>query len=192
MIALSSFIVGFNLLVLLWVRHSYNSITKKQHRIQYAEGTVQTMLEKRYDLIPKLTQIVGKFVEHEQKMLSEMLTHRNALVAGQVHGKEATQLQTTLTNELGQVMIMVDGYPELKADRQFLKLQAAHNEVEEQVAAAKRTFDAAVMSYNNAVVGFPSNLVAKLFGFEPIYFSNVPDSEQEAEPYNELHQLDES
>jgi len=97
---------------------------------------------------------------------------------------EKVQLDQAVSSALGQVMVSVEKYPDLKASQNFLQLQAALNETEEQLAASRRFYNSAVAEYQNAIQQFPSSLIAKKAGMENKTYFSIPDEQKEPVPVN--------
>ena len=151
--------------VLVWLLIVYNTLVSKRNAVKNAESGVDVQLKKRFELIPNLVATVKGYMAHELGLLERLVAIRSeALVADA--GRRAI-----LSGEAGRAMesvfASVEAYPELKASAHVLHLQRSLAEIEEQIAAARRFFNAAVTSYNDTVQSFPASLVAGIFGFAP-------------------------
>lgn len=155
------------LLILVFVIYSigiYNSLVRHKNNVNRSYSTIDVMLKKRYDLIPNLVQSVKQYMTHEKELLSkitELRTH-----TAQQEGAERMKTESQLSSMLGKLNVSIENYPDLKADRNVQQLQAALNEVEEQVAAARSSYNGSVLRLNNKVESFPSSIIARLFGFQ--------------------------
>lgn len=137
----------------------YNSLVRKYNQVDSAFSTIDVQLTQRYDLIPKLVEAVKQYMTHERGLLEDIVRLRSQAAAS--HDiKEKVALDNQLTQRLGQLNVTMENYPQLKASDTFVQLQRSLNEVEEQLAAARRAYNAAVTDYNNTVETFPSSLVA--------------------------------
>ena len=147
----------------LWVLLAYNSLVSRRNDADNAASGVDVQLKKRFDLIPNLVSAVKGYMAHERSLLERLAEIRSeALSAGA--GKRAA-LAEEARGAMETVFAAVENYPELKASANVMHLQRALAETEEQIAAARRFFNAAVTAYNDAVQSFPGSLVARAFGF---------------------------
>ena len=137
-----------------------NGLINARNQADNAFAGIDAMLKKRFDLIPNLVSSVQTYMQHERGVLDE-LTQLRAKALGGGHGPDgAVELDKQATRLIGNVMVAAENYPDLKANTQFLQLQGTLTEVEEQIAAARRAFNAAVTDYNNAIEMFPGSLLA--------------------------------
>lgn len=144
----------------------YNSLVGKKNQVINVFGTIDAMLKKRYDLLPKLISTVKTYMRHERALLEEVTEMRAKAVSGQLSDDEKVDLDNKVTKALGGIMVAVENYPDLKANQNFLQLQGAMNEIEEQISAARRAYNAAVTDYNNAVEMFPTNILASMMSYK--------------------------
>lgn len=144
----------------------YNSLIGKKNTVENAFGSIDVMCKKRYDLIPNLVATVKQYAAHESGTLEKVTALRNQASAGNLSADETVQLNNQLTQALGGLMVQVEAYPELKANENFNQLQRALNETEEQLSAARRTYNAAVTDFNNAVEMFPTNIMAGIMNYK--------------------------
>lgn len=144
----------------------YNGLIAKKNKVEYAFSSIDVMLKKRYDLIPNLVKTVKEYAKHEEKLLTDIVQLRNETMRSDLSDKERFEAEGKLSGMLNRMKIVVENYPDLKANENFLQLQGALNEIEEQISAARRTFNAAVMEYNNGVEMFPSNVFAKAMNLQ--------------------------
>jgi LemA protein len=157
----------------------YNGLVGKRNAVENAFGAVDAILKKRYDLIPNLVAAVQRYLGHERDVLETITGLRAKAVSGNVSSEEAVDLNNRINRAVGKIMVAVENYPDLKASSNFLDLQRSLNEVEEQLSAARRAFNAAVTDLNNAVGMFPGNLVAGAFGFHPRAVFEIPEAERQ-------------
>jgi len=154
-------IIGFIALVVLF---SYNALISRRNAVENAFGSIDVMLKKRYDLIPNLLETAKAYMKHEKETFASITEMRTRTVTGNLPAEEKVQLENLISGMMKNVMVAVESYPELKASEQFTMLQRSWNETEEQISAARRSYNAAVTSYNNAVEQFPSSIFASMFG----------------------------
>jgi len=162
------------LLPLVWVVVQYNTLVGLRNYIAESWSNVDTELKRRYDLIPNLVAAVKGYAAHERAVLERVVELRNRCAAN--HGPVADQAREEgqLVDALKQLFVLVEGYPQLKADQHFLKLQGELVNTENRIQAARRFYNGNVRDYRNKCESFPSNLVAGLFRFRPHDFFSVP------------------
>jgi LemA protein len=142
----------------------YNSLVRRRNAVDQAFGTIDVQLTQRYDLIPKLVETVKQFMGHERSLLEDIVRLRSQAMGGRTTA-EKVNANNELTAALGRLNVQVENYPQLRSSDTFVHLQRSLNEVEEQLAAARRSYNAAVTDYNNAVESFPSSVIAGMGGF---------------------------
>ena len=152
--------LGLLLLVVL----IYNGLIGRRNQADQAFASVDVMLKKRYDLIPNLVASVEKYMVHERGLLTELTELRTRAISGDLSPDLRVSAENALNATLGRLMVSVENYPDLKANQNFLQLQGSLNEVEEQISAARRAYNAAVTDFNNAIQMFPGNLMAGSMG----------------------------
>ena len=147
-------------LFLLIIISVFNSLTNKKNQVANAFGTIDVQLKNRYDLIPNLVATVQQYATHERELLSKITDLRTRALQQNVTPEDRVNLDNQISSALSGLMVAVENYPDLKASQNFIDLQRALNEVESQIAAARRAYNAAVTDYNNAIEMFPGNLMA--------------------------------
>ncbi|NLV19740.1 MAG: LemA family protein [Bacteroidetes bacterium] len=156
----------------------YNSLIRKKNDVENAFASVDVMLKKRYDLIPALVDAVKGYMNYEKDLLKEITELRARALSDNLTGEERVKIENKIRKNLADILVAVENYPDLKANQNFLKLQGAINETEEQLAASRRAFNAAVTVFNNAVEVFPSNVMASLMKYERKTLFDIPESEK--------------
>jgi LemA protein len=169
-------VVAIGLLIIILL---YNSLINKKNQVQNAFGGIDALLKKRYDLIPNLISSVKTYMKHEAGVLTEITELRTKVVSGQLSDDEKINLDNKISKSIGGIMVAVENYPDLKASQNFSKLQAALNEVEEQISAARRAYNAAVTDYNNATEMFPTSFLASLMGYKMKTLFEISETERE-------------
>lgn len=156
----------------------YNSLIGKRNQVDSVFSTVDVMLKKRYDLIPNLVSTVKGYMQHERETL-ERLTQLRTQALSSRSDDEKVAINNQIEGPLRQILVAVENYPDLKASQNFLHLQGTLNEVEEQISAARRAFNAAVLQYNNALQMFPTNILAGMMSMKPrAFFETAPQERQ--------------
>ena len=163
----------------LWLIVQYNSLVSLRNYIRESWSNVDTELRRRYDLIPNLVSTVKGYAAHERELLERVIELRNRCAAN--HGPVADQArdENELVDSLKRLFVLVENYPQLKADQHFLKLQQELINTENRIQAARRFYNGNVRDYRNKCESFPSNLVARMFSFRPEEFFSVPPSVKE-------------
>ncbi|MFZ1311559.1 MAG: LemA family protein [Chitinophagaceae bacterium] len=157
-------VVGIIVLIVIWVISLYNGLVRLRNRRQNAFADIDVQLRQRHDLIPQLVDTVKGYATHEKDLLLKITEARTAAMnATSIDGKIVAEQQ--LSAALQGLKVQVEAYPDLKANQNFLQLQEELSDIENKLAASRRFFNAATTEYNNAVESFPSNLIAKNFGF---------------------------
>jgi len=164
----------------------YNSLVGKKNQVENAFAGMDTMLKKRYDLIPNLVATVKQYMTHEADTLTKVTELRAKATSGTLSSDEKVDLNNRLGKMLGGIMVAVEAYPDLKASENFQQLQRSLNEIEEQLSASRRAFNASVMDFNNAVEMFPTNIVAGMMGYTRRRMFEIPESERENPNVKEL------
>jgi LemA protein len=144
----------------------YNGLVNKRNMVRNAFSTIDVMLKKRHDLIPNLVETVKAFAAHEKDTFERVIALRNQATDPAISESERLKVEGRIGQGLGRLLAISEDYPELKSSDQFLNLQRNLTEIEEQISAARRSFNGAVMGINNSVESFPSNIIAAKFGFE--------------------------
>lgn len=155
----------------------YNTLVRRRNETDNAFGSIDAMLKKRYDLIPNLVETVQKYMEHESTVLKDVTELRSGY-GNDLSNDEKIELHNNISKKIKDVMFLVENYPDLKASRNFLQLQASWNELEEQLSAARRYYNTAVTRYNNSVQTFPSNLIAIPFNFKEKTVFEIEETER--------------
>jgi LemA protein len=158
---------------------TYNRIVRRENQIDEAHGSIQTNLKKRHDLIPNLVSTVQEYADHESETLERVVELRNRAQSGNLTEQERQQVETQLSGALDRLMVQVEDYPDLNASDNFEQLQRSLNEVEEQLSASRRFYNAAVTQYNDSIETFPANVIAKTFNFEERAVFETEEHERE-------------
>ena len=172
------FLVVLGILVVLAIAGvvSYNRFVAQKNLIRDAWANIDTELRRRYDLIPNLVETVRGYASHEREVL-ENVTQARAM-ATQATGSPAEQAaaEGPFVAALRQLFAVVENYPDLKANQNFLALQTELTNTEDRLQTARRFYNANVRDYNRRVQSFPSNLIANMFNFEEEEFFEVDEA----------------
>jgi len=169
-------LAGILLLPAVFVIVQYNALIALKNYLRESWSNVDTELKRRYDLIPNLVAVVKGYAAHERATLERVTELRNRCVANTGSPAQQAVDEKQLVDSLKQLLVVVENYPQLKADQNFLKLQTELVNTEDRIQAARRFYNGNVRDYRNKCETFPSNLVANLFGFqsEGDFFSVPP------------------
>ena len=163
-------------IVIIYIVSIYNALVRLRNHIRDAWSNVDTELTRRYDLIPNLVAAVKGYAAHERETLERVIKLRQACIAdtGSISHQEGTE--KLLVGAMQKLLALVENYPDLKADKNFLELQNELVNTEDRIQAARRFYNGNVRDYRNLREAFPSNLVANKFGFKDHSFFDVEPS----------------
>lgn len=176
------FIIGILVLAVIVVAGIYNSLVSKRNMVRNAFSSIDVYLRKRHDLIPNLVETVKAYATHEQETFTAVIEARNQAASGQLSESQRLQTETQIGSGVQRLFALSENYPDLRSNENFLNLQRNLTEIEEQISAARRAYNAAVLEINNAVETFPSNLLAAAFGFkQQDFFEAAPSARDSVE-----------
>lgn len=158
-------IIGFIFLVGIFF---YNSLIGKKNQVTNAFSAIDVMLKKRFDLIPNLVEVVKQYTSYEQGTLTKIVELRSKASSPNISNAEKADLDAQLSSNVKGLMVNIENYPDLKANTNFINLQTTWTESEEQIAAARRAYNASVTDYNNSIMMFPGSLFAGMLNFQAI------------------------
>ncbi|RPI25942.1 MAG: LemA family protein [Acidobacteria bacterium] len=144
---------------------SYNRLVNLQEQVNSSWAQVDTVLQRRYDLIPNLVNTVKGYAKQEQQVLTEITRLRSQWGEAKTTAERA-QAATGLEGALGRLMVVIENYPELKSNQNFLALQDELAGTENRIAVERRRFNQTVQTYNASLRRFPTNILAGILGFE--------------------------
>ena len=173
------YVIVIAAVLLLFIIVLYNSLVRKKNDVENSFASIDAMLKKRYDLIPNLVATVKEYMKHEKTLLAELTELRTKAVSGKIAEDDRVELENKIVKNMSGIMVAVENYPDLKANQNFLQLQSSWNEVEEQISASRRAFNAAVTNYNNGVETFPSNIMAGIMSYKRRRLFEIPDEERQ-------------
>ena len=174
-------IIAIVVLISIWLISLYNGLVKLRNRRQNAFADIDVQLRQRHDLVPQLVETVKGYATHERELLMRITEARSAAMAAHTID-DKIKAEEQLTAALQGLKVQVEAYPDLKANQNFLQLQEELSDIENKLAASRRFFNGATTEYNNAVESFPSNLIARNFGFlREIFFDLGGDTRKQME-----------
>lgn len=176
-------VVGIVVLLILipymYLKGTYNSLVTMDESVKGAWAQVENQLQRRYDLIPNLVETVKGYAAHEKEVFVKV-TEARSKVAGAANIGEKIQANNQLSSALSRLMVVVERYPELKANTNFIRLQDELAGTENRISVERRRFNETVKVFNIKIRSFPTNIIAGIFGFEKAAFFEVPKERQEA------------
>lgn len=155
----------------------YNSLIGKKNQVTNAFSAIDVMLKKRFDLLPNLIETVKQYTKYEGDTLTKVVELRSKANSNDLSNDQKLDIDKQLSTGVRNLMLTVESYPDLKANQNFLNLQTTWTESEEQIAAARRTYNAAVTDYNDAIMMFPGNIFAGMLNYQQI--SVLSNTEEE-------------
>ena len=159
----------------------YNGLVRLRNAVKNAWSQIDVQLKRRHDLIPNLVETVKGYAGHERETLEAVIQARSAAVSAKGVGEQA-QAESNLSGALGRLMLIVEQYPDLKANQNFLALQEELTSTENKIGFARQFYNDSAMGYNNKREMFPSNIVAGMFNFEKAEFFEIEDAAERAVP----------
>jgi len=169
-VVLGAFIVG-----------AYNGLVRLRNQVKEAWAQVDVQLKRRFDLIPNLMETVKGYMNHERETL-ESVTQARAAVAGAGSMGDRAEAEGMLGMALGRLFAVAESYPDLKASQNFLALQEELTSTENKIGFARQYYNQSVMTFNNKVEMFPSNIIAGMFNFDKSEFFELKEPEQREAP----------
>ena len=157
-----------------WVKSAYNGFVQQQEGVEAAWAQVENVYQRRADLIPNLVATVKGYAKHEQETLDKVVSARAKATQITVDPTNLTaeslkkyqEAQGELGSALGKLLAITENYPDLKANENFLQLQAQLEGTENRITVERKTFNEVAQTYNSAIRQFPGNILAGMFGFE--------------------------
>ncbi|MDR0228841.1 MAG: LemA family protein [Flavobacteriaceae bacterium] len=154
-------------LLIIWWITTHNSFIQKKNRIKESNSAILVMLKQRSSLIPNIVASISKYVDHESETLYKVTKTRTNSIEG----------ENSSTLDIPSIKLLSEQYPNLKADTQFTKLLDSLEEMELQIQAARRSYNAAIVAYNNYVEMFPSSIIAYSKGYQTEELIEITEEE---------------
>jgi LemA protein len=163
-------VIGF------WVAGMYNGLVRLRNVVKNAWAQIDVQLKRRHDLIPNLVETVKGYAGHEKQTLENVTKARTQAVSASGSGPAAqAQAEGALSSALGRLMVVVEKYPDLKANQNFLALQEELTSTENKIGFSRQHYNDSVMTYNTRTQSFPANIIAGMFGFKDEEFFELED-----------------
>ena len=162
-------IIGF------WVVGMYNGLVRLKNQVKNAWSQIDVQLKRRHNLIPNLVETVKGYASHERETLENVTQARARAVSASGVGAQA-QAEQGLSGALGRLMLVVEQYPDLKANQNFIGLQEELTSTENRIGFSRQHYNDSVMQYNTKIQSFPANFIAKTFAFTEETFFELEDA----------------
>jgi len=179
LLVIAAIVVLVILIPYSYLKGTYNSLVTLDEGVKGAWAQVENQLQRRYDLIPNLVETVKGYAAHEKEVFLKV-TEARAKVGGATSISDKIAANNGLTAALSRLLLVVERYPDLKANTNFIRLQDELAGTENRIAVERRRYNETVKVYNIKIRRFPTNLLAGMFGFEKAAFFEVPKERQEA------------
>ena len=179
-------IIAVVAVIVIWAVSMYNGLVTMDESVNSQWANVETQYQRRADLIPNLVNTVKGYASHEKETLEGVVEARSKATQMQVNANDLTpeklaeyqKAQGAVTSALGKLLAITENYPDLKANQNFLELQAQLEGTENRINVARTNFNNAAQAYNTAIRRFPKSLFASMFGFDKhAYFEAAEGTE---------------
>ncbi|MDP4089968.1 MAG: LemA family protein [Bacillota bacterium] len=171
-------ILGAVVLLIIYLVYVYNDLVSWRNKVKDSWSQIDVQLKRRFDLIPNLVNTVKGYARYEGETLTKVVEARNSFMKAS-SPQEALKANGELTELLGRLAVVVERYPNLKANESYISLQNQLVETENKIGYSRQFYSDTVMLYNNRVQGFPSNTIALLFDFKEAPYFAADDTERE-------------
>lgn len=160
----------------------YNGLQRAKVNTDESWSQIDVQLKRRNDLIPNLVETTKGYAKHERETLSKVVELRNQMVAlpADVDPQKKMELSNQLTDSLKSIFALAENYPDLKASQNFTQLQEELTNTENKIAYSRQLFNSSAAVYNQKLLTFPSNVVAKMHHFTKVNYLEIPAEEREA------------
>jgi len=163
--------------LIFWVIGIYNGLVRLKNEVENAWSQIDVQLKRRHDLIPNLVETAKGYMTHERETL-EGVTNARAAAMNASGVKDTAAAENMLSQALGGLRVAVEAYPDLKANQNFLQLQEELTSTENKISFSRQFYNDSVLSLNNKIEMFPSNIVAGMFNFKEQEFFEIEESER--------------
>lgn len=174
------------LFLIMSVMGTYNGLVSKQEDVNLAQSQVETMLQRRADLIPNLVATVKGYTKHEEQVFADIANARAALntsiKSGDIEGMDTANKE--LDSTLSRLLVVVENYPTLTADKQYISLMDQLEGSENRIAIARENYNEVATKYNKSIRTFPTNIFAGMFGFEKAKVFQADEGAQQVPTVN--------
>jgi LemA protein len=164
-----------------WFAGMYNSLIRLRNQVKNAWSQIDVQLKRRHDLIPNLIETVKGYMAHERETLENITKARSQAMIADTVG-EKSKAESKLNGAMSQFYVVVENYPDLKANQNFLSLQEELTSTENKISFSRQAYNDQVLFYNNKIQVVPSNIIAGMFNFKEEEFFEIEDAGERAVP----------
>lgn len=161
--------------IFLLIIVTYNNLVRLKNLVNSSFSSIDVILKKRYDIIPNLVETVKAYMKYEETVLTEVTELRTKALDNKVSINDKIKLDKDISQDVNKIFALSENYPDLKASENFLKLQSAIIDIEDELSAARRAFNAAATEYNINIKVFPNNMFSGMFGFSEVNLFETKD-----------------
>lgn len=172
-------VVLVGIILVIWFIGAYNSLVRLRNEVKNAWAQIDVQLKRRHDLIPNLVETVKGYASHERETLDAVIQARSNAVSAEGVSNQA-QAEQQLSGALGRLMLLVENYPDLKANQNFLALQEELTSTENKIGFARQFFNDQVMQFNTKIQSIPYNIIAGMFNFNQEDYFEIEETERQA------------
>ena len=166
--------LGIIALIAIWLVGMYNSLVGLRNQVKNAWAQIDVQLKRRHDLIPNLVETAKGYMQHERGTLESVTNARSKAMGADSVGDKA-KAEGELSGAISRFMLVVENYPDLKANQNFLALQEELTSTENKIAFSRQAYNDQVLFYNNKIQMFPSSIIAGMFNFQQSDFFELED-----------------
>ena len=165
-------------ILVFYVIATYNGLVSLRNKVKDQWSQIEVVLKRRADLIPNLVETVKGYAKHENETLESVIAARNKTVSASRVDEEISA-NNELSNAIGRLFAVAEAYPDLKANTNFLDLQAQLRDTEDKITYSRQFYNDSVLKFQNKIESFPSNIIANMFGFKPFKFFEASEKDRE-------------
>ncbi|MBA7632520.1 Protein LemA [subsurface metagenome] len=176
-------IIGIIVVILVPFIVTYNGLVRRRNQVKNAWAQIDVQLKRRYDLVPNLVETVKGYMKHERETLEAVTNARNLAQQAASSGAGArAKAEGELSSALSRLLVVVENYPDLKANQNFLALQEELTSTENKISFSRQYYNDSVLRFNNQTQMFPSNIIASITGFTASEFFEVTVAAEKEAP----------
>lgn len=175
------FLIAVIILIFLISIGIYNSLVQLRNRVKNSWSQIDVQLKRRHDLIPNLVETAKGYMKHERETFTTITEARSKAMGAQTVGEKA-KAEGALNGAISKFFLVVENYPDLKANQNFLAVQEELASTENKIAFSRQNYNDQVLFFNNKIQMFPSNIVAGMFNFKENEFFEIEDATERAVP----------
>jgi LemA protein len=181
MMVILYFLIAVIILIFLVSIGIYNSLVRLRNRVKNSWSQIDVQLKRRHDLIPNLVETAKGYMKHERETFTTITEARSKAMGAQTVGEKA-KAEGALNGAISKFFLVVENYPDLKANQNFLAVQEELTSTENKIAFSRQNYNDQVLFFNNKIQMFPSNIVAGMFNFKENEFFEIEDATERAVP----------